>query len=188
MLEKSWTLLGSRPIADYEFVRIREDRYRFEPTGLEAPFVVCDCADWVLVIPVTPDGQVVFVRQFRHGVRRAVLEVPGGMVDGDETPEETARRELLEETGFAATTVQRLGTMLPNAAIHSASCHVVLAEGCCHSAAPALDPLEKIDVLLRPLADVPAMIRSGELCHALVIAAFALLSGCDAIDNRAARR
>jgi 8-oxo-dGTP pyrophosphatase MutT (NUDIX family) len=175
MLEKSWTRLGSRTIADYEFVRIREDQYRFEPTGLEAPFVVCDCADWVLVIPVTPAGQVVFVRQYRHGVQKAVLEVPGGVMDGDETPEQAALRELLEETGFAATAVRRLGTMLPNPAIHSASCHVVLAEDCSLSAPPNLDPLEKIDVLLRPLADVHAMIRSGELCHALVIAAFALL-------------
>jgi len=175
MLEQSWTLLRSRSIADYAFVRIREDQYRFEPTGLEAPFVVCDCADWVLVIPVTPDGQVVFVRQFRHGARRVVLEVPGGVMDGDETPEETARRELLEETGFSAASVRRLGTMLPNPAIHSASLHVVLAEGCCRIAEPDLDPLENIDVLLRSRSDVPAMIRSGELCHALVIAAFALL-------------
>lgn len=174
MLEKNWTLLGSRSIADYEFVRIREDQYRFEPSGLEAPFVVCDCADWVLVIPLTPGGQVVFVRQFRHGVQRAVLEIPGGIMDDNETPEQTARRELLEETGFSATSVRLLGTMLPNPAIHSASCHVVLAEGCCHSAEPALDPLENIDVVLRPMADVPAMIRRGELCHALVIAAFAL--------------
>ena len=121
-----------------------------------------------MVIPVTPGGQVVFVRQFRHGARRVVLEVPGGVMDGDEMPEETARRELLEETGFSAASVRRLGTMLPNPAIHSASCHVVLAEGCCRNAEPDLDPLENIDVLLRPRSDVPAMIRNGELCHALV--------------------
>ncbi len=175
MPDRSWTLLRSRSIIQYEFVGIREDRYRFEPTGAEAPFVVCESADWVLVIPVTHDGQVVLIRQYRHGVQQVVLEVPGGVVDAGESPEAAAARELREETGFSAGRVQLLGTMMPNPAINSASCHVVLAEGCHRTAEPQLDPFEKIDVLLRPLAEVPEMIRCGELSHALVIAAFALM-------------
>ncbi len=175
MPHKSWTLLGSRVVADYKFVRIREDSYRFEPTGAEAPFVVCDSADWVLVIAVTDDGQVVLVRQYRHGVRQVVLEIPGGVVDSGETPERAAVRELQEETGFTAERVRCLGTMMPNAAINSASCHVVLAEGCRLTDRPRLDPFEKIEVLLRPFDEVPEMIRTGQIRHALVIAAFGLL-------------
>ncbi len=67
MPHNSWTLLNSRNIADYEFVSIREDRYRFEPTGAEAPFVVCDSAHWALVIATTADNDLIFVRQYRVG-------------------------------------------------------------------------------------------------------------------------
>ncbi len=180
MPHQSWTLLDSRTIADYEFVRLREDWYRFEPTGAEAPFVVCDSADWVLVIALTSDEQVVLVRQYRHGVREVVLEVPGGIVDKDESLEQAALRELREETGFTAERVRVLGAMMPNPAINSACCHAVLAEGCHRTDEPAPDPFEEFEVLVRPLAEVPEMIRTGELRQALVIAAFGLMEAMTA--------
>jgi 8-oxo-dGTP pyrophosphatase MutT (NUDIX family) len=175
MPHKSWTLLSSRSIADYPLVRVREDSYRFEPTGAEAPFLVCDSADWVIVIALTENRDVVLVRQYRHGVRQVVLEIPGGVMDAEESPDQTALRELAEETGFSADRARLVGTMMPNPAINAASCHVVLAEGCRRTGRPNLDPLEQIDVLLRPLEQIPEMIRNGEIRHALVIAAFGLM-------------
>jgi 8-oxo-dGTP pyrophosphatase MutT (NUDIX family) len=175
MPHDSWTLLKSRTIAQYEVLSLREDRYRFEPSGAEAPFVVCDSADWALVIPITPNGEVVFIRQYRHGVQQVVLEIPGGMMDGKETPEATAARELREETGYVSEHLRHLGKLLPNPALNAASCHVVVAHGCRRDGGPRFDPLERIDVLLRPLSAVPEMIRNGELRHCQVIAAFSLM-------------
>jgi len=86
-----------------------------------------------------------------------------------------AARELREETGFTAERVRLLGTMMPNPAINSAYCHVVLAQRCHRTKEPQLDPFEKIEVLVRPLDQVTEMIRSGEISHALVIAAFGLM-------------
>lgn len=175
MPHQSWTLLDTRQIAQYPVLRLREDRYRFEPTGAESCFVVCDSADWALIIPTTADGQLILIRQYRHGVRDVVLEVPGGVLDSGELPEDAARRELREETGYEPGRTRYLGKMLPNPAINNARLHVVLAEDCRWVGVPQLDPFEQIEVVLRPLAEVPAMIRSGEINHALVIASFALL-------------
>lgn len=174
MANPSWTLLDSRRIAEYPILHIREDRYRFEPTGAESRFVVCDSLDWALVIATTEEGQIVLVRQYRHGVRDDVLEVPGGVLDPGETPEMAAVRELREETGYVPERVRYLGHMLPNPAINSARLHIVVAEGCRATASRDLDPFEQIEVVLRPRDEVPAMIRRQEINHALVIAAFAL--------------
>lgn len=179
MPERSWTLLNSRTISDYKIIRLREDQYRFEPSGVESPFVVCESADWVLVIAVTTEGQVVLIRQFRHGVRQVVLEIPGGVLDPGESPEVAAARELREETGYVAERVRYIGRMMPNPAINTAWQHVVLAEGCRQSAVQKFDPFEQIEVELHPLAGVSQMIRDGRIAHALVIASFALLEATE---------
>ena len=185
MPDRSWKLLSSRQIADCRILRVREDRYLFEPTQAEADFVVCDSADWALVIPLTPDAQVVLIRQYRHGVREVVLEVPGGILDPGETPEASAGRELREETGYEAEAVRCLGRMMPNPALNNAHVYVLLAEGCRKVGDPKPDPFEQIEVVLRPRDDVPGMIACGEMCHAWVIAAFAL-AGMSGIPSRLA--
>ncbi|NLY02798.1 MAG: NUDIX hydrolase [Rhodopirellula sp.] len=175
MPDRSWTLLDSRQIAQYPILRLREDRYRFEPSGAESRFIVCDTADWALIIATTLEGELILIRQYRHGVRQVVLEVPGGVLDAGESPEEAAGRELREETGYEAGRIRYVGKMLPNPAINSARLHVVRAEDCRRVGPPQFDSFEQIEVVLRPLDAVPRMISSGEIDHALVIASFALL-------------
>lgn len=182
MPEKSWTLLGSQYVSDHRIFRVRHDRYRFEPTGAQRDFVVLEAPDWINVVPLTDDGRVVLVRQYRHGTRRVSLEIPGGVVDGGESPERAALRELREETGYAARSIRLLGRVDPNPAIQGNSCSMYLAEGCHRVAELELDPFERIEVELRPLDDVPAMIRRGEICHGLVLNAFGFLGLAKTIE------
>ena len=89
----AWTLLESRAVSDHRVFRIRDDVYRFEPSGMTRDFVVMESADWVNVVPITDDGHVVLIRQYRHGIRAATLEIPGGMIDHEESPDDAARSE-----------------------------------------------------------------------------------------------
>jgi ADP-ribose pyrophosphatase len=175
MPDRSWTLLGSMEVLDARIFRLRHDRYRFEPSGREQDFVVLHTPSWVNVIPITADGQVVFIRQFRHGIRQVVVEVPGGVMDPGESPEAAAARELREETGYTPGRLRLLGRVLTNPAIQDNYCYLFAAENCQPTGETEPDPFEHIEVFHRPLSEVPGMIADGTIAHSMTIAAFALL-------------
>jgi ADP-ribose pyrophosphatase len=148
------------------------DRARSPLTGAEHDFVVLESAPWVNVVPLTRDQEVVLIRQYRHGIGEVTLEIPGGLVEAADTPIQAAQRELMEETGFVGETWVDLGYVHPNPAIQNNRCHTFLALGVTPAGPQALDEKEDIEVLLRPLAEIPRLIREGEISHALVVAAF----------------
>jgi 8-oxo-dGTP pyrophosphatase MutT (NUDIX family) len=175
MPHRSWTLLESNEVSDQRIFHLRRDLYRFEPSGEERDFVVVDSPSWVNVVPITPEGNVVLIRQFRHGVREVTIEIPGGMIDEGESPEQAAVRELREETGYAGDKIQLLARVRPNPAIQNNWCYLYAAEHCRKVGELHLDPFERIDVFERPLTDIPEMIERGEISHCMIINAFAFL-------------
>jgi len=112
------------------------------------------------------------VEQYRHGVDRASLEVPGGVCDQGEDPLAAAQRELLEETGHASNNWVPLGTCSPNPAIQNNRCHFFLALDCEKAHDLVLDPTEELRVWAMPYLEWRAKLESGEVHHALVLAAF----------------
>jgi 8-oxo-dGTP pyrophosphatase MutT (NUDIX family) len=151
---------------------VRKDVSVNPRTGQAHEMFILEQPNWVNVIPLTADEQVIMVEQWRHGTRSVHLETPGGLMEDDETPEQSARRELLEETGFEPGEVVRLGTVHPNPAIQTNVQHYILATNCRKVAEPNLDHAEDIHVKLVPLAEVPRMIEKGEITHGIVIGGF----------------
>ena len=139
----------------------------------ERDFYVLDAPHWVNIIPLTGEGEVVMVKQFRHGIRGFTLEIPGGMVDPeDESPRHAARREMVEETGYDSRRIAFIGRVHPNPAIEANYCYTVLARGVRQVGKPHHDGAEETDVVMVPLGEIPRLIASEKITHALVIAAF----------------
>lgn len=167
-----WPDLGIRSVADYRIFRIRSVRRRSPRNGIERDFHVMDCADWVNVIAITPDQQLILVEQFRHGVAEVEWEVPGGIVDPGETDAVAAGlRELREETGYVGEGAIEIGCVLPNSAIQSNRCRTVLVRDCRRVGGLELDDSEDIAVRLVPVSEIPALVTGGVVRHSLAVAA-----------------
>ncbi|MEN9360982.1 MAG: hypothetical protein RL095_2517 [Verrucomicrobiota bacterium] len=131
--------------------------------------------DWVNVVAITTGGELVMIRQYRHGSQRLELEIPGGCIDaGDSDPLLAGLRELAEETGYHAASARIIGATNPNPAIQGNTLYTVLAEGCYLAAERSQDDGEDIEVLLLPPEELRARIGCGEIGNALVITALHL--------------
>lgn len=169
-----WKRVESEHQGSYKVFQVRQDRSRSPRSGEEHNFYVIEASDWVNIIPVTPEGQLVFIKQYRHGTAEVTLEVPGGMVDDGETAAEAARREMREETGYDTEQIVYLGGIAPNPAIQNNVCHSYLALDARPDGPLRLDGTEDIEVVLIDPADVPRLIVAGQVNHALVVVAFYL--------------
>jgi len=169
----TWERIASEVAYACRIFTIRRDRARFSRDDAEHDFHVLDSTDWVNIVPITPAGSVVMVRQFRHGIRDCTLEIPGGMVDGDDlSPLVAARREMIEESGYDSDRVEPLGCIHPNPAIQSNTCHSFVAWDAELRHEPRFDSTEETEVVLVPLQRIPDLIRAGDITHALVVVAF----------------
>lgn len=141
-------------------------------TGKRHDFYLLEASGWVNIIPVTPDGKIVLVRQYRHGSEEITLEIPGGMIEAGQTPLEAAERELAEETGYTTDSMHYLGKVRPNPAIFNNFCYTYLAWNAAQTLSAEPDETEEIEVITVGIDEIPEIISRGIIDHALVLAAF----------------
>lgn len=169
---KPWQRIRSQFNQFFRIFSVRTDTAVSPRTGEAYDFYILESRDWINIIPITPENQVVMVKQYRHGSGEVTLEIPGGIVDPGDSPQGAALRELLEETGYQAEDWAEIGSVNPNPAIFNNRCYTFLARNVKRTSNPMPDQTEDIEVVLVPLADIPAYIREGKIDHAIVIAAF----------------
>ncbi|MFP6854893.1 MAG: NUDIX hydrolase [Opitutales bacterium] len=169
-----WNLLSDQQEADCRIFEVRRLRCS-HPDGREGDFYVLDTSDWVNVVALTPQEELIFVRQFRFGSGELSWEVPGGVIDPGESPVDAAVRELQEETGFVGDQVRSLASCRPNPAILRNRCHFVLIEGARPLAETDFDPNEELETRLVPLAEAVSWAKAGRVEHALSLDALCYL-------------
>jgi ADP-ribose pyrophosphatase len=167
-----WKQLGSKPAGDFRIFKIRSDEKLSPRTGKHCDFFVIESVDWVNVVAVTKNDELVMVEQYRHGSNTVELEIPGGMMDPHENdPVATGVRELREETGYEGTSSRALAWVWANPAIMSNRSHFVVVEGCELKHACEFDHSEDIVTRLVPVAEIPELIRAGKVKHPHVVCA-----------------
>ena len=169
---KPWPCVRSQSERFYRIFSIRTDTARSPRTGIEHDFYIIESRDWVNIIPLTADHRVVMIKQYRHGSKKVTLEIPGGLIDSEDTPEGAAARELLEETGYQAEKMVKIGVVNPNPAVFNNRCYTFMAQNVTKVQDPMPDQTEDIEVFLIPLIEIPTLIQKGEIDHAIVISAF----------------
>jgi 8-oxo-dGTP pyrophosphatase MutT (NUDIX family) len=167
-----WKVLSSRLTYGDRWLRVRSDACRTAAGDLIDPYHVLEYPAWVNVVALTAEGEIVLVRQYRHGARTVMTELPSGNVEAGESPEAAARRELEEETGLSAGTMVPVGTAYANPASHDNRVHSFLALELAEAGGRRHDPGEEIEVVRRDFAGYLGDVLAGrEPAQALHLAA-----------------
>jgi len=156
-----------------KLLRVERDRVRL-PNGGETAREYIVHPGAAVVLALTDAGELVFERQFRYPLRRVFLELPAGKMDAGEAPEQTARRELLEETGYTARAWTHLGVMHPAIGYSDERIEIFFAQGLEQGTGQQLDAGEFLEVLTLPPAVVREKVRAGEISDAKTLAALYL--------------
>ncbi|MET3889119.1 8-oxo-dGTP pyrophosphatase MutT (NUDIX family) [Bosea sp. OAE506] len=170
-----WTVLSSRSVIRDRWIDLRADDC-VTPSGQSiAPYYVLTYPDWVHVVALNARDEVLLVRQYRHGAGESFLELPGGVIDGDEAVETAARRELAEETGYEAGAIALVSSLHPNPAIQNNQVHVCIATEVVAVGPPRLDVGEEgLTLAPLPLQTVLDGLATGILGQSLHVTSLLL--------------
>ena len=152
------------------WLKVRKDSIVM-PSGLEIPdFYVEELPDWVNVIAITKDGEFLFEEQYRHGIGRVCFELCAGSVEEGECPLDTAKRELLEETGYVSNEWRTYGCYVPNTSGCNNYCYTFIATNIEKVADQNLDKTEDIKLHLLKESEVKKMMLDGHITEAVMLA------------------
>jgi ADP-ribose pyrophosphatase len=162
-LAEGWERLGSERLLSNRYFSLRSDRLRLPDGGIKDPYFVLERPDAAIIVPVTESNEVVLVRQYRPPLEMMELGLPAGLVEEGERPEEAARRELAEETGYTGGEWELLGSLASSPSLKDNWAYLFLARGVEETAAPDPDEHELVEVVKVPLEDLRGLVQAGKI-------------------------
>jgi ADP-ribose pyrophosphatase len=173
-LAENWQRLRSEKLFETPYFILRSDRLRLPDGVIKDPYYVIERPDAAIIFPLTKEGKVILVRQFRPPLKRMELGLPAGLIEPGEKPEAAARRELLEETGYAGGEWEPLGSLASSPSLKDNWAYLFLARDVEETSAPDPDEHELVEVVRESVEDILGLIRGGQIVSSSGVAAIML--------------
>ncbi len=168
MKDLKWKTLSSEYLFNDRWFKVRKDRCETPGGKIVDPYYVYEFPTWVAAVPITEDGKVVMVRQYRHALGETCIELPGGCVDDtDKNYEEAIARELMEETGYKFSSFENLGRISANPSTNTNLLHMFLARGGKKIAEQKLDENEEIEIVLLSIDELKLLVKENKIVQAM---------------------
>lgn len=162
-----WQRLSSRYLVKEQWATLRVDTCDLQNGVVKDDYFVLEYPNWVNAIALTTDNKIIMVRQYRHAGDIISLEIPGGVIDGTEQPEDAIRRELLEETGYSFQTLELIATLYPNPATANNVTYTYLLKGGVKTDEQHLDEHEILNVEKYSIEEVKQLLLENKIDQSL---------------------
>lgn len=159
---KNWKILKTEDVSPSNWLRVLKENVLL-PNGKEIEYFVQDLDDVVMVFAINNKNEAIFVRQYKHGAERIMIEFPAGRIDSNNDPENEARREFLEETGYELNDIEFVGTLITEPSKSRAKVYCYFSKNIQLGSAQKFDENEDIEVLTIPLKEINNKIIAGEI-------------------------
>ena len=172
MNKLDWKTLESKKIISDKWINLRSETCKMPNGKIIEPYYLLDYPTWINIVAINSSNEVILVKQYRHGLGKTIIELPSGSFEkNDKTPLDTAKRELLEETGFASNNFEQICISSPNPSNHTNLTYSYLALDVEKVSDQKLDDTEELEIILLPVDKVIEMLLNNKFDQAMHISA-----------------
>jgi len=166
-MDLTWKIISSEYIHKGPWATMRVDKCAMPDGRTVDEYYVLEYPNWVNAVAITEDNMVLMVHQYRHAANIVSLEIPGGVIDGDEAPAYAMKRELLEETGYLFEDIELIATIYANPSTANNHTYCYLAKGGKKVQGQSLDEHEELIVEEYTIAEVKQLLADNKIAQAL---------------------
>jgi len=161
-----WKILSSEYISSHKYFTARKDKCETPDGKIIDEYFVVELPETVCAVAITEQGEVLMVKQYRHPIEETLIEIPGGFIDENESPEEAIKRELKEETGYEFSSIIYVGKIAANPGVLNNFTQLFLAQGGVKTSVQKLDKNEELTIEKISLAELKQLFLENKILQA----------------------